>query len=288
MNTNIFTVTPMSQKVNLHAGDTYEGDITVANPANATDDFHYKVEISGYGIINDEDKGDYGVNFLTESERVQIAKWIKIDNPKGVLKPNETTKVHFVVKVPESAPAGGQYAAFLISSDNEAAVSEGVAINNVFEIASILYAGISGDVRHDGEILDTYVPGFVTATPIATTASLSNHGNIHENARITLQVKNFFTSETIYPKEGENDTIEEVIMPETTRYVSTRNIDSVAPLGIYRVKQTVNYMGNVDINDIVVVSCPIWFMALVLLTIAAIVTTIVFSIKRHRRKKQIF
>lgn len=287
MESNVFTVTPMSQKVDLNAGDTYEGDIVVANPASATEDFKYKVEISGYGVINKED-GDYQVDFLTDSERVKIADWITIDNAKGTLKPNESTKIHYTVKVPKTAPAGGQYAAFLISSDNDMAVNEGVAVNNVFEMASILYARINGDLVHDGEILETNVPGFVTTTPIATTATFRNEGNIHETARITLQVKNFITGEVIYPQPGENDTIEEVIMPETTRYVSTRNIDGISPLGIYNVSQTVNYMGNSEITNKTVISCPIWFMALVLITLAAIVSTIVFSVKRHRRKKHVF
>lgn len=288
MESNVFTVTPMTQKVSLDAGDTYEGDIVVANPANATADFKYKVEISGYGVINNEKTGDYGIDFLTDSERVQIAKWITIDKPSGTLKPNESTKIHYKVVVPEEAPAGGQYAAFLISSDNDNVATEGVAVNNVFEMASILYAQISGDLIHDGKILETSVPGFVTNTPIATTASFKNQGNIHETARITLQVKNFITSEVIYPKPGENDTIEEVVMPDTERYVSVRNIDGISPLGIYKVDQTVSYMGNSEVTHKVVIACPLWFMALVLLTIAAIVATITVSVKKQRRKKRVF
>ena len=40
---NIFTVTPMSQQIELEAGQTYVGYVTVANPANASADFNYQV-----------------------------------------------------------------------------------------------------------------------------------------------------------------------------------------------------------------------------------------------------
>ena len=281
-NSNMFTVTPMSHSVTLDAGDTYEGEIIVANPANAAQDFNYKVEASSYGVVGD----DYVADLLTETERTQIAKWITIDNPTGVLKPNESVKIHYTVNVPENAPAGGQYAAILVSSDLDAKGSDSVSVNNVFEMASILYAKINGEMIHEGEIIGASVPGFVTTTPITVNATLKNDGNVHETARISLEVRSYFSAGNIYPKAGESGTIEEIVMPGTTRYV-TRDIDGIAPLGIYDVLQTVSYMGDSITNHQVVIVCPIWFMALVFVTIVAVITTIVFSIKRHRGKRQI-
>ena len=276
-NSNMFTVTPMSQSIALDAGDTYEGEITVANPANATNDFHYKVEVSSYGVAGE----DYSADFLTETERSQIVNWTTIDKPTGVLKPNESAKVHYTVKVPKTAPAGGQYAALLVSSDDSVTESESVSINNVFEMASILYAKVNGDLIHEGEILDTSVPGFVTQVPIKVSAILKNDGNIHETAYISLEVRSYFSSQNIYPKAGESGTVEEMIMPGTTRYV-TREISDVAPLGIYDVTQTVSYMGDSVMNHQTVVVCPIWFMALIFVTLTAIVLFIVRAVKKHR------
>ena len=274
-NSNMFTVTPMSQSAELDAGDTYEGDIIVANPANAKGDFHYKVEVSAYGV-----KGEgYEADFLTEGERSQIVEWTTIENPTGVLKPNESAKVHYKVVVPENAPAGGQYAALLVSSNDDASASDGVAVNNVFEMASILYAKINGDLIHKGELLGSKVPGFVTSLPLTVEASFKNDGNIHEVAYISLEVRSYFSSENIYPKKDESGTVQEVIMPGTTRYV-TRDIEGISPLGIYDVVQTVSYMGESVTNHQMVIVCPIWFMALVLATIAAIIVFIIRSVKK--------
>ena len=284
-NSNMFTVTPMSQSTELNAGDIYEGDIIVANPANAKGDFHYKVEVSPYAVSGEDYVADFS-HELTESERSQIVNWTTIENPTGVLKPNESAKVHYKVVVPENAPAGGQYAALLVSSDDNASSSDGVAVNNVFEMASILYAKINGDLIHKGELLGSKVPGFVTSLPLTVEASFKNDGNIHEVAYISLEVRSYFSSENIYPKKDESGTVQEVIMPGTTRYV-TRDIEGISPLGIYDVIETVSYMGESVTNHQMVIVCPIWFMALVAVTIAAIIVFIIHSIKKHRTNKQV-
>lgn len=282
-NSDMFTVTPMSKKIMLDAGEVYEGDIIVANPANATNDFIYKVEVMAY-TVKDE---NYVADFLTDSERTKIVDWITVDNPTGVLAPNETVKVHYTVRVPETAPAGGQYAAFLISSGDTALSSDGISVNNIFEMASILYAQVNGEITRGGEILGNTVSGFVTKGPIMTTATLRNDGNVHETARIALEVRSYLSAGTIYPRPGETGAVEEIIMPETTRFV-TREITDVSPLGIYDVLQTVSYMGATSVTHQVVVACPVWFMALVLLTTVAIITAITFSAKRRRNKKLVF
>ena len=166
--TNIFTVTPMNQSLDLEAGKTYTGSIIVANPANAAEDFYYKVSISPYSVIGN----DYKVDLVATSGRSEITNWIKIENPKGVLKPNETTEVKYTIKVPETAPAGGQYAALTVSSDKNATASNGLAVNNVFEMASIIYAKVAGDTVRAGEVTEIATPGFITGMPITTTATI--------------------------------------------------------------------------------------------------------------------
>lgn len=280
--TNIFTVTPMNHNLNLDAGEVYEGYVTVANPANAAKDFNYKVAVSPYAVVGE----DYTADFLSETARTQIADWVTVENPTGTLKPNETVNVKFKITVPETAPAGGQYAALMVSSNTDTAAGAGVSVNNVFEMASIIYANISGDTIVDGEVIENTIPGFVTATPIRVSALLENNGNAHEIARINLEVRSFFSATPIYPTPGESGVINEVIMPETSRYV-TRDITGISPLGVYEVTQTINYLGENHQVKQVVVACPIWFMALVLLTVIGVVATIVYRVKAVRRKKRV-
>ena len=74
-------------------------------------------------------------------------------------------------------------------------------------------------------------------------------------------------------------------MPETT-YESQREISNLPVIGVVNVTQTIRFNGEVSTVENNIVICPIWFMALVVLTIAALITTIVAIIKKHRRNKK--
>lgn len=279
MGNNSFTVLPMSQRFSLEPGKTYSGSLSIVNPADATDDFHYSVSVSPYGVMGEE----YTADLVTMTNRSEIVKWIKIEEPTGRVKPNETKEVKFTITVPQNAPAGGQYAAIAVSSNEDVAASEGVAVNNVFELASLVYATVSGTTEHKGEILENNFPGFVVSAPITLSAKISNEGNIHEDATFVITVKNFFTGEVILPTEDNEGHYNELIMPESTRDI-TREVNDLPALGVVKVSQTIYYLGDVKSVEKNVIICPIWFMFLVGLTILAIIGTIIGLVIKHKRK----
>ena len=278
---NAFTILPMSQNFTLVPGETYTGSITVVNPVNSTSDFAYSVSVSPYNVIGE----DYQADISNVSAYSKIADWITIDNPTGSIKPNESQEINFTINVPADAAAGGQYAAIMVSSDPSKQESEGVSINNVFALGSIIYADVEGEVTHEGSILQNNIPEFSTVTPVAVSALLDNHGNVHENAIFALNVTNALTGEKIFPTdEDQNNHFSEIVMPETTRYI-TRNIDNLPTLGIVKVEQTIYYNNEVSTVSKNIVLCPIWFFFLVALVIFSIIGFIVASVRHHRRKK---
>lgn len=279
MENNVFTVLPMSQTVNLVAGETFSGKITIVNPADATEDFEYKVETSPYGVAG----LDYTADLATMTNRTQLAKWIKIEEPTGTIKPNETKEVEYTIKVPDDAPAGGQYAAITVSSNDQAQSDSGVAVKNVFEMASLIYGNVAGETVHEGAIEENNVPGFVLNPPIIVTSKFSNKGNVHEVATIKLEVKDMFSDTVILPTEENDGMYTELIMPETERLV-TRDINNLPTLGMVKVTQTIYYRGDSTTVEQDVIICPIWFMALVAATILAIVALIVRIILKHKKK----
>lgn len=278
---NAFTILPMSQNFTLVPGETYTGSITVVNPVNSTSDFAYSVSVSPYNVIGE----DYQADISNVSAYSKITDWITIDNPTGSIKPNESQEINFTINVPADATAGGQYAAIMVSSDPSKQESEGVSINNVFALGSIIYADVEGEVTHEGSILQNNIPEFSTVTPVAVSALLDNHGNVHENAIFALNVTNALTGEKIFPTdEDQNNHFSEIVMPETTRYI-TRNIDNLPALGIVKVEQTIYYNNEVSTVSKNIVLCPIWFFFLVALVIFSIIGFIVASVRHHRRKK---
>ncbi|MBQ3453055.1 hypothetical protein IJG28_02595 [Candidatus Saccharibacteria bacterium] len=287
MDNNTFTILPMSQRFSLEPGETYEGEITIVNPVDATEDFAYKAAVAPYGIKPSEDaRSEYDIDLTTESKYTEMSKWIKIEEPTGKIKPNEMKKLKFTITVPETAAGGGQYAAITVASDTESESGDGVAVQNVFEMASIIYGAVNGEIKHEGEILENNVPGFVVSTPVTVSAMISNTGNMHEDAAVIIKVTDFFTGNVILPNEENSGEYSELVMPETTRFVE-REVGNLPALGVVKISQKIYYQGTVSEVERDVVICPIWFMALVAVTIAAIVGIIVHIVKKHHRKKML-
>lgn len=281
MDNYAFTLTPMSQNIELEPGQTYTGTITISNPADATTDFAYQVSVDPFSVIGT----DYSIDLATEHNRSMITKWITISEPTGTIKPNESKKVEFTIKVPTNAPAGGQYAALAVTSDASAAQNDGLSVQNVFEMASILYANVAGETVHQGKILENNIPGFSAGTaPVTLSALLENNGNVHEFATYTITVKDLFTGQVILPTTENDGRYSEVVMPETT-YYSQREVSNLPAIGVVNISQTIRMGGEVSIKESNVIICPIWFMILVLLVIAALATTITLMVKKHRRGK---
>ena len=277
---NAFTVTPMAQDFILTPGETYEGSITVSNPSNAKEDFNYKTEITPYSVVGAE----YAADLATVSNYSAIMDWITIENPTGTIHPNESAVINFKITVPKTAAGGGQYASIAISSKDEPKNQNGVNVDTILEMASVIYGQVDGEITQSGEIKQNDIPGFLISAPIKTSVLLSNDGNIHESALITIKATNFFTGEVISPKDGEDGQYNEVVMPGTERQAE-REISDTPFLGVVRVEQTVNYLGQISQTEVNVIICPIWFIVLVLLTIGAFIALIVKMVKKHRRKK---
>ena len=279
--TNFFTVTPMSQRFSLEAGKTVEGSISVINPNDSANDLKYKAYVAPYGVVGE----GYEADLTTDSKYNMIKDWITIENPTGTIEPNKTGEIKFKIKVPGSAPAGGQYAAIIITRDDDTkATDNGVAVKDIFEMASLIYADVAGETVHKGEILSNEIPGFVANPPIVLSAQISNEGNIHENATIIIKATNFFTGDVIVEGDTEEHYYSEIIMPETTRDV-TREINEGLPLlGAVKVEQTIYYRGSSSTEEKTVIICPIWFLLLVIASVAAIIATIVMIVRKHKKK----
>lgn len=279
---NTFIVSPMVQNITLEQGKAYKGSITVGNPDSATEDFHFKVEVSPFSVTGD----DYKVDFQTDSDWSRIVKWMTLDTKEGVLKPGETKQINFEIEVPTDAPAGGQYAMIGVSSNNDATPSAAGSVQNVFEMASLLYARVSGEVIRSGQVTKNQIPGFVTNGEPVLELSVSNNGNVHEVVTTKVEIKNMVTGEIVLPKENLDGIYETIVMPESAHNIS-RTMDGVAALGVYEVKQTVKYLDEESAVSTIMIICPIWFIALVLLTIASIIGMFVYSrVLRKKRKSK--
>ena len=279
MQNNMFLITPMTQTISLTPGETYHGSIKVVNPNDSTSNFSFKTSISPYGVAGE----DYEADLATKSNHNMIADWITIDNDSGTIDPNGVTDVNFTITVPDDAPSGVQHAALIISQDDSTIDETGLNIDNIFEMASIIYANIAGETIHDGNILENSLPVFSTNGEVFAHARLNNHGNTYENASINITVKNNLTGETILPTTENQGHYTELVIPDTTRTID-RHIDDLPLMGIIHVEQFIDYQGKSSVVAQDIIICPLWFIITTIATIAILIAIIIRIIYKHRHK----
>ncbi|MDO5480176.1 MAG: hypothetical protein Q4F58_00680 [Candidatus Saccharibacteria bacterium] len=271
-----FTVSPMNQKIVLTPGETYEGSFKVSNPASSENDFYYKTTVTPFYVSDDynpiyENNGDYN----------KIVDWIKITNPEGKIVPNEVIEIYFSINVPKDAPAGGQYAAITVTSDNNAeAVKNAINIDKKYSIAHLLYTEVAGTTRRQGEIFNANVPSFILDGNISGVSSVKNTGNVHGTAKYTLQVYPLFSSEEVYTNE--EDPMEKTVLPDRT-LTNSLEWEETPLFGFFNVKYTVEFEGVTTEVSKLVIKCPLWLLAIIIVVIAGIVLWIV--VRSRSRKK---
>ena len=274
------TFGPTAQRISLKPGESYRSSVIVSNPATSESDLKFMLYVTPYSVANEE----YDPVFGEVGTYTQIADWIVLDKTEGILKPNDNMEIGFTIKVPEDAPAGGQYAAIVAQNitglDGES--GGGVQISSIGAVASVVVADVAGQTREYGEIFENNVPSFVMSAPFVASAGVKNTGNVHTDAKSVLQVWPLFSDEEIYTNEESEDNTQ-LILPDTTRYF-LNTWEDVPAVGIFRVRQTVTIFGETAVNEKIIVVCPLWLLFIVIFLIALLLIWFVTAIVKKVRK----
>ena len=269
-------VSPSKLELDLAPGKTVEKSFQVQNTGNK--EFGFTIEASVYSVADENYDPDYNAT----STYTDLAKWVTFSQTEGTVGPNETVKIDVRVDVPKDIPAGGQYAAIMVTMvrDDEEDGGQGVSIGTIQRIGLVMYSTVEGgNTRREGKIIDNKVASFRFNPPITATSTVENTGNVHATATYILQVYPLFSSEEVYSNEENPET--GIILPETKRYNEVSWPD--APhLGIFKVKQTVKFLNEEKVTEKLVFLCPIWFLFIILLLIFAIVFWIVSRVRGRR------
>ena len=270
-----FSVSPMFQNVSLVPGETYYGTFKITNPNTNTTDFYYVLSVQPF-FHNEANEAVFENN----DDYNQIVNWINLEQDSGVIKANSTEEVKFSINVPEDVPAGGQYAAIMVSSAENNSTAGGVNLDTKYQISHLIYADVAGETVRKGEIDDVRVPGFLLSGNITGNAKITNKGNVHSRATQTLQVFPLFSNEEVFTNEENPDSV--FIMPESTRlsFVEWKETPSI---GIFHVIYNVEYEGVESKVDKIVIICPLWLLFLILLAIFLLIFRILSAKKKDKK-----
>lgn len=280
---NSLTVSPPYQMIELVPGETYTGAIKVASQAKSDVATKYEISVGPFSEHGEEgDKDDYGVvDYIASSTYNQMVDWIELDKTEGTVEPNETQIVPFKIRVPEDAPAGGQYASLIVKdASGKESAGQGVAVQSVMQVLSVIYANVMGETKTEGEILENAMPSFMLNGPLIAESIVENNGNVHTEAEYTLQVWPLFSGEEICTNEEKPD--KSLILPGDTKRYHTQTCD-LPSVGIFKAKQVVKIFGETSILERTVIVCPLWLLFLILFVIIAIVIWVAMKIRGGKK-----
>ena len=282
---NSMTVSPPNQSIILIPGEKYTNSLNIFNANDSTRDLKYEISIGSFSQKSDNGVDDYGtVDIVSESSYNQIMDWITLSKTSGTVAPNESDDVTYTIDVPEDAPAGGQYATIVVTdvTTSNAAGEGNIDIDQAFQFAAIIYAEVAGETREEGSIIDNQIPSFLLSGPLQATSMVKNNGNVHTDARYTLQVWPIFGGEEICTNEEKPET--SLVLPGTERYhAQTCDLPAV---GIFKAKQTVQIFGEVSVVERIVVMCPIWLLFIIIFVIIMIIFWIVSKIRNKKNAEK--
>ena len=275
---NGISVSPSSGKIVLSPGDSYTGTVTVSNPSTAGQSISYDAHTDSFFVDN-----EYSVTLGTENDYTKMKDWMSLENASGTLQAGESAEIKYTISVPDSAPAGGQYAAVVVAT-TPAEGGSGATIHEIWQIASTIYASVSGASTLSGNIKENNIPSFVLNPPLEASFVVENTGNVHADATYYMQVFPLFSGEEVYTNE-ENPGVSNV-MPGTTRaIVNTWN--DAPQVGVFRVIQTIKAFGGESTVERIVILCPIWLLFIIFFIIAAIIIWIVMRVRgRNKASKR--
>lgn len=270
-----FSMSPLKENVILSPGETYKSSFTIHNPATSEKDFAYEVSVTPFFV--DE---NYRNVFEKEGAYNEIVDWITIDSPKnGTLTPNEKVEINFTINVPKNAPGGGQYAAISVTSANPTNEGDKSAILERAAIAHTIFAEVTGNTIHSGEVKDATVPSFITSGNIYGESTIVNTGNVHGKATYTLTVNSLFSNEEIY-SNSESPASHDVLPGRA--YYSKTEWDKTPSVGMFNVRYVVDFDGVVTEVSKMVIICPIWLMVVLILVVVGIIVGIVVLIRKRK------
>ena len=107
---------------------------------------------------------------------------------------------------------------------------------------------------------------------------VKNNGNVHAEAKYTLQVWPLFSDEEICTNEEAPEN--SLVLPNTQKYYSQEcNLPMV---GIFRAKQVVKIIGEESIVEKTIIVCPLWLLFVVIFGIVLLIAWIIAKTKKRK------
>lgn len=266
------TISPTTTRLELSAGQTYEGKLTVLN--SGSEGFDFKVYAAPYQAQNER----YDPDFTNEIARTQISRWVSFDQVDYRLEPRESIEIPYVISVPESIPDGGQYGAIFAETTGEGATGGQASITSQKRVGTLLYASTDGNTIEEGSLLSSNAGFMYAQLPITLNQRIENKGNTDFIVNTVVRVSNIF-GRTLHTQSKEN-----TVLPGSVRATTQQVTEGVFPAGLYKLTAETTFLGKTTVSTHWVLLAPLWAVVILIGIIVVIIWGIRRVVSKPRRK----
>jgi len=274
------TISPPILELETKPGETYNQIIKITNPTNNLIEVYPQVmnfRASGEG-------GEPAFYPATEEEaNFSLAQWIKFNQSKVALTPEQVVEFNYSIEVPTDAEAGGHYGVIFFATQPPKAEEDQSQISISSMIGSLILAKVPGTIIEKGFLESFKANRIYLKLPATFQVRISNLGNVHFKPRGDITIKGMFG--------GESDKIQlnqarGNVLPDSIRKFEEKWNPEKIIIGRYTADLRVVYGESEKTLDgqVVFWVLPLWFLlALGGLIISIIVLIIIIKKKRKNR-----
>jgi len=274
------TISPPILELETKPGKTYNQIIKITNPTNNLIEVYPQVmnfRASGEG-------GEPAFYPATEEEaNFSLAQWIKFNQSKVALTPEQVVEFNYSIEVPADAEAGGHYGVIFFATQPPKAEEDQSQISISSMIGSLILAKVPGTIIEKGFLESFKANRIYLKLPATFQVRISNLGNVHFKPRGDITIKGMFG--------GESDKIQlnqarGNVLPDSIRKFEEKWNPEKIIIGRYTADLRVVYGESEKTLDgqVVFWVLPLWFLlALGGLIISIIVLIIIIKKKRKNR-----
>lgn len=281
----VMSLNPSEVELELAPGKTVEASVGVSNIGRLPFDVH--ASVSPYSV-NAED--DYAPDFSSNTSYTQLHNWITLKKETYHIEPGESIVVDFTIKVPQNVASGGQYAAIMLLSDS--GIEEEGAVKVQGQLAAIVYGHVDGgEVIKSGELVSHLLPSFMFNDSITVSQTVKNTGNVDFRVKQTMTITDFFSNREVVTADSVSSEGQMIgynlatVLPDTSRTGVLTWADA-PKLGLFNVTQEISFLDQTYTFSQLVLICPIWLVALIIVAIIALIVRIVYRVKSHKQDSE--
>jgi len=276
------TISPPILDLETKPGETYNQIIKITNPTNNLIEVYPQVmnfRASGEG-------GEPAFYPATEEEaNFSLAQWIKFNQSKVALTPEQVVEFNYSIEVPADAEAGGHYGVIFFATQPPKAEEDQSQISISSMIGSLILAKVPGTIIEKGFLESFKANRIYLKLPATFQVRISNLGNVHFKPRGDITIKGMFG--------GESDKIQlnqarGNVLPDSIRKFEEKWNPEKIIIGRYTADLRVVYGESEKTLDgqVVFWVLPLWFL-LALGGLILLIVILIIIIKKKRKNRNL-